>query len=505
MGPAIRGESGRGEVRDDVDVDFVAMLLRGETRVHDGDRASGAEATPAAGPWADYRLRLTLDQWTPDGAVSGEITDITRLRLRFRSDYGTVTAFDGSAVPQTQDLFRPLPLAVHRDDGSGIDGSTADTSRVVISVVAERLDTPVRIPDTPDATGRRGMRFFADPELAYERGTFYLFATTDGHSEWSGWQIHCLASEDLTHWQDRGVVIDLHDQHLDGSGRTNILPGRTAHAWVPAFAVRDGRYYLYFCGDGQANVAVSDHIDGGYALQGDLARTSSHAARHGFGTGIVAPGIDPAAFRDPQAGRWYLAWGQNRARYSRLSDDMLHIIPEATPDIREAAYLNVREHAGTWTYYLTYSIGDANDPDYRVAYAAASTMEGDGSQWTYRGEILVANERLGILGTGHHCILRVPGTDEWVIAYHCFLPDAMRPRGVDRYAGGRIRTGNKREIRFARLEFDERGGWRAAHQTGDGIDEQPGVVMNSGDMRGGEHVIGWQRCREDDKTVADMR
>ena len=309
----------------------------------------------------------------------------------------------------------------------------------------------MRIPDTPDATGRRGMRFFADPELAYERGTFYLFATTDGHGGWSGWQIHCLASEDLTHWQDRGFVIDLHDRHLDGSGRTNILPGRTAHAWVPALAVRDGRYYLYFCGDRQTNVAVSDHIDGGYALQGDLARTSSHAARHGSGTGyahtgIVAPGIDPAAFRDPQTGRWYLAWGQNRARYSRLSDDMLRIIPEATPDIREAAYLNVREHAGTWTYYLTYSIGDTNDPDYRVAYATASTMEGDGSQWTYRGEILVANERLGILGTGHHCILRVPGADEWVIAYHCFLPDAMRPRGVDRYTGERIRTGNKREI-----------------------------------------------------------
>lgn len=168
---SVRGESGRGEVRDDVDVDFVAMLLRGETRVHDGDRASGAEATPAAGPRADYRLRLTLDQWTPDGAVSGEITDIARLRLRFRSDYGTVTALDGSAVPQTQDLFRPLLLAVHRDDGSGIAGSTADTSRVVISVVAERLDAPVRIPDTSDATGRRGMRFFADPELAYERGT----------------------------------------------------------------------------------------------------------------------------------------------------------------------------------------------------------------------------------------------------------------------------------------------------------------------------------------------
>lgn len=32
MGPAIRGESGRGEVRDDVDVDFVAMLLRAGRR-----------------------------------------------------------------------------------------------------------------------------------------------------------------------------------------------------------------------------------------------------------------------------------------------------------------------------------------------------------------------------------------------------------------------------------------------------------------------------------------
>lgn len=29
MGPAIRGESGRDEVRDDVDVDDIAMLLRG--------------------------------------------------------------------------------------------------------------------------------------------------------------------------------------------------------------------------------------------------------------------------------------------------------------------------------------------------------------------------------------------------------------------------------------------------------------------------------------------
>lgn len=144
---SVRGESGRGEVRDDVDVDDIAMLLRGGgTRVHDGYRASGAEATPAAGPRADYRLRLTLDQWTPDGAVSGEITDITRLRLRFRSDYGTVTALDGSAVPQTQDLFRPLLLAVHRDDRSGIAGSSADTSRVVISVVTERLDTPCASP-----------------------------------------------------------------------------------------------------------------------------------------------------------------------------------------------------------------------------------------------------------------------------------------------------------------------------------------------------------------------
>ena len=50
----------------------------------------GAECRYMGTPTYAYRVgNLTIER---DGAVSGEITDITRLRLRFRSDYGTVTA-----------------------------------------------------------------------------------------------------------------------------------------------------------------------------------------------------------------------------------------------------------------------------------------------------------------------------------------------------------------------------------------------------------------------------
>lgn len=195
--------------------------------------------------------------------------------------------------------------------------------------------------------------------------------------------------------------------------------------------------------------------------------------------------------------------GQNRARYSRLSDDMLHIIPEAMPDIREAAYLNVREHAGTWISHvldrrhqrsrLSSRLCDRVD-HVRRRFAVDLSRRNPGRQRTPRH-------------TRHRASLHTSGPRHRRMGHRLPLLSAGRHAPARRGpVHGRAHPHRQQaRNRFARLEFDERDGWRAAHQTGDGIDEQPGVVMNSGDMRGGEHVIGWQRCREDDKTVADMR
>ncbi|KAA8816054.1 1,4-beta-xylanase [Bifidobacterium callitrichos] len=363
-----------------------------------------------------------------------------------------------------RDYRTPVELTLVVADRA-FDGDT-EFVRIPVIVRVVVLDTPVRISGERGAeqrgvgatspTGEVGWRYFADPQIVAYDGRYYIFPTTDGYADWGGWQIHCFVSDDLTSWRDLGVVVDLKDQHLDGSGRTDILPDRTTCAWAPGFAIRDGRFYLYFSGHGrgsrtnQTNVAVSERIDGGYELQ----------PMAGFDEdGVVAGDIDPAVFEDPRTGRWWITWGQSPGMYAELNDDMMSIKPgtlvetQATRGIREGSYLHARRYKGVWTYYYTYSIDDTSSEWYRIAYATAPSMEGDGSQWTYRGEMLVQDASKGIRGTGHHSIMQVPGTDDWYIAYHCFLDDAMRPRGIDRYSGRQLVNGNKREVRIAKFTY----------------------------------------------------
>ena len=54
-----------------------------------------------------------------------------------------------------------------------------------------------------------------------------------------------------------------------------------------------------------------------------------------------------------------------------------------------------------------------------------------------------------LYATGHHNIVNVPGTDEWIIAYHRF---AYNPAG--RWAGG---DGCHREVVFAPLDYNPDG------------------------------------------------
>jgi hypothetical protein len=74
-------------------------------------------------------------------------------------------------------------------------------------------------------------------------------------------------------------------------------------------------------------------------------------------------------------------------------------------------------HKRNGVYYLSWSVDDTRDENYRVLYATGATPVGP---WKDRGVLLEKVEHRGILGTGHHSIIRVPGTDDWVIAYHRF-------------------------------------------------------------------------------------
>ncbi|UFS59940.1 family 43 glycosylhydrolase [Subtercola endophyticus] len=240
--------------------------------------------------------------------------------------------------------------------------------------------------------------YYADPHLMAFDGRYYLYPTSDGVEGWEATTFRVFSSPDLVDWSDHGVIIDL----------ASDVAWADHRAWAPAIAERSGRYYFYFTAENNIGVAVSDSPTGPFT---DL------------GHPLVADGdfegtaIDPSVFTDDD-GTVYLFWGNSVAHGVRLSDDMQSFDPAAVfswkpTNFREAAWVHRRGEV----YYLSWSENDTREEDYRVRYATGPTAFGP---WSDRGTLVAKVPQRGIRATGHHSILRVPGTDDWVIAYHRF-------------------------------------------------------------------------------------
>jgi beta-xylosidase len=260
---------------------------------------------------------------------------------------------------------------------------------------------------------------WADPNIAIVNKTYYIYPTTDGFEGWGGNAFYWWKSSDLVSWtksEEPFLVLD---------GENGNVPWATGNAWAPAFAARDGKYYFYHSGnnpsveDGHKSIgaAVADHPEGPWKAQSKAMIKGTKDEE------IVSnQAIDPAAFQDPETGKWYLYWGNGVPIVAELNDDMISLKAgwhkiTGLQDFREGLFVNYRDG----TYHLTYSIDDTGSENYRVGYATADNPIGP---WTYRGVILQKDESQGILGTGHSSIINIPGTDEWYIAYHRFhIPD----------------------------------------------------------------------------------
>jgi beta-xylosidase len=223
-----------------------------------------------------------------------------------------------------------------------------------------------------------------------------------------------------------------------------------SYAWAPAIAERDGKYYFYFCAEQQIGVAVADSPAGPF--------------RDALGRPLVAKGgslkgqmIDPAVFTDDD-GTSYLYWGNGHAYVVPLNDDMTSYDPakveDITPDdFREGSFVIKRRG----TYHFMWSEDDTRSEDYHVACATGPSPLGP---WTKQGTILSKRPEYGILATGHHSVVNVPGTDDWYIVYHRFaLNGPGRPGG----------DGTHRETTVDRMEFAADGSIRPVVPTLEGI------------------------------------
>jgi len=244
----------------------------------------------------------------------------------------------------------------------------------------------------------------ADPHIAVFDGVFYIYPTTDGSDGWRATTFGTWSSRDLVNWEDEGVILDL----------PRDLAWAEIHAWAPAIARKNGRYYFYFSADKNIGVAVADKPAGPF--KDPLGKPL--VPRDLF-PGMQA--IDPMVLVDDD-GSAYLYWGQARCKAVKLNADMISFDPEKVIDLTPPGYNEGPFlHKRGATYYLTWSEFDTRDPRYSVAYATGNSPLGP---FTKSQDNPILSQRGSILGAGHHSIMQLPGHDEWIIAYHRFrIPD----------------------------------------------------------------------------------
>ncbi|MFN3674385.1 MAG: family 43 glycosylhydrolase [Sphingomonas pseudosanguinis] len=298
-------------------------------------------------------------------------------------------------------VIRPSP-GIMSDESKTRRGHGEDRMRICHAIIATGLGLAV----TASGIARNPQFQGADPHAMVIGDELWVFPTGGPGGSWEADRFGAFSSRDLKTWRPRGELI-----RRDQIGWIKDDGARDHFLWAPGVATRGGKYYLYYSVGPQnptpsrIGVAVADRPEGPY-------RDSGHPLITG-GDGFEA--IDPMVFTDPRSDRSYLYAGGSagaRLRVWELQPDMVTIAREVRvdqpPHFTEGAFL----HERNGVYYLSYSHGRWNGPDYSVPYATAPSPTGP---WRYRGAILTSDARHQ--GPGHHSFVRMPD-GKWLIVYH---------------------------------------------------------------------------------------
>ena len=263
---------------------------------------------------------------------------------------------------------------------------------------------------------------YADPHISAAAGKYYIYPTTDGTVGWASTFFTCWSSSDMVHWNNEGVILDL----------PKDLKWASSRAWAPAMAEKNGKYYFYYSANVNIGVAVANKPTGPFIDPLGKPLVSKGAVK-----GQV---IDPMVFVDDD-GAAYLYFGQGGCNIVKLNPDMISYNPAEMISIKPDGY-----NEGPFVfkrnkkYYLMWSEFDTRDPRYSVAYATSDSPMGPFVKAA--GEPVLKGSGV-VQGAGHHSVIKVPGKDEWYIAYHRFI-----------IPGG---NGYNRETCISPMRFDSAG------------------------------------------------
>lgn len=279
---------------------------------------------------------------------------------------------------------------------------------------------------------------YADPDIIKYNDKYYIYPTTDGFDGWSGTYFKAFSSTDLQVWEDEGTILDLIED----------VPWAIGSAWAPCMAVRDNKFYYYFCGknkNGVSNigVAISNSPIGPFYAQKEALITMELMQEYNIKMGQT---IDPSVYEE--SGEWYILFGNGQGAIAKLNTDMISIEKqtlaniEGLYDFREAVTVFKRDDK----YHFTWSCDDTGSENYHVNYGVSDSVYGP---INFKDIILCKDKSKNCVGTGHHSIFYDKMNNEYYICYHRFATP------LDKYTEGK--KGFYRELCLDRIQFDEDG------------------------------------------------
>jgi hypothetical protein len=248
-------------------------------------------------------------------------------------------------------------------------------------------------------------QFTADPTARVFEGKIYVYPSHDiiaskgkGRVGWFCMEdYHVFSSENLTDWQDHGVIAS--------QNNVSWVTSNSYSMWAPDCIFRNGKYYFYFPAPAKdttygrgfsIGVAVSDKPYGPFIPQSEPIKN--------------VHGIDPNIFID-RDGQAYLYWAGRGMSVAKLKENMLEIaekpqVIEGLPKgFKEGPFLFERKGI----YYFTFPF--VIDTTESLAYCTSDNPMGP---FKYGG-IMMDKSPTGCW-TNHQSVVEYK--DQWYLFYH---------------------------------------------------------------------------------------
>ncbi|WP_026712499.1 family 43 glycosylhydrolase [Flavobacterium daejeonense] len=401
---------------------------------------------------ADEAQRLiTAYGWFPNGEISeaqSEVIKQNNVMVDFANKKMLLPVKNGTDLTHFDPEFKTKPGANVSPTGAQDFSQKAVQYDFDLGTLGKTtFDVKAEVRNNPSLVG-----YYADPEILFSHkdNRFHMYPTSDGFFEWSGDYFKSFSSTNLVDWTDDGVLLDF---------KKDVSWANTK-AWAPTAIEKkiDGKYkyFFYYTGESKIGVAVSNNPQGPY---NDIGKPLVSTKPNGITRGQI---IDPDVFTDPVSGKSYLYYGNGFMVGVELNDDMISVkentLTVLKPDgtFREGTEVFYRKGK----YYFLWSQDDTRSENYRVRYATSDSPLG--AFTIPENNLVIAKDpSQGIYGTGHNCVIQIPGTDEWYIVYHRFTI----PKGIEM---GRS-AGYNREVCIDRMYFDEAGNIIQVKPTLEGI------------------------------------